>query len=374
MKSGPLAGVRVIDLSRLVPGPYCSSLLADAGADVVAVRGGRGSAPIAQLARGKRFVTLDLREPRGRSALHRLVRDADVLIEGFRPGVAARLGAGYAELAALNPRLVYCSLTGYGQSGPRSGEAGHDINYLAVSGVLGALGPPDGDPIPPLNLLADYGAGGTAAAFAIAAALLERARTGRGRHLDVAMIDGCVSMMDSHRVAWGSALNPARGVGLLSGRAPAYRTYRCADGRYVAVGALERPSFEALWHGLGFADPVPDAHDPARWDATAQRLAAAFASAARDAWAERFAGAGACVTPVLAPDEAVNDVQVRARAASHGTGEPSRPDDEGADGEPHDDTEAVLRAAGADADEIAAALAARDALAGERAAWPPPRS
>jgi alpha-methylacyl-CoA racemase len=364
--SGPLDGVRVVDLSRLVPGPYCSSLLAAAGAEVVAVRGGRGSAPIPQLAPGKRFVTLDLRDPLGRSALHRLVRGADVLIEGFRPGVAARIGAGYDELAALDPRLVYCSLTGYGQRGPRSGEAGHDINYLAISGVLGALGPPDGDPIPPLNLLADYGAGGTAAAFAIAAALVERARTGRGTYLDVAMIDGCFGMMASHRAAWGTALNAARGDGLLSGRAPSYRTYRCVDGRYVAVGALERASFEALWRGCGFDDPVPDAFAAARWDALGRRLEDAFGAETRDAWAARFAGTDACVTPVLAPEEAVRDPQMRVRLGSPGV----YSDEAGV----LDDTEAVLGAAGAPDDEIAAALAARDALAGERAAWPPARS
>ncbi|HEY0394818.1 MAG TPA: CaiB/BaiF CoA-transferase family protein [Candidatus Elarobacter sp.] len=356
--SGPLAGVRVVDLSRLIPGPYCSSLLADAGADVVVVRGGAGSAPIGELLRGKRLVSLDLREPLGRAALHRLVRDADVLIEGFRPGVAARLGAGYDELAALNPRLVYCSLTGYGQAGPRSGDAGHDINYLAVSGVLGAVGPPDGDPIPPLNLLADYGAGGTAAAFAICAALVERARTGRGAYLDVAMIDGCLSMMALHRAAWGSPHMPGRGAGTLSGRAPAYRTYRCADGRYVAVGALERPMFEALWHTLGFDDPVPDRHDPANWEPIGARLERAFAAEPRDAWVRRFAGIEACVTPVLAPDEALDDPHVRARLSAH-TGS-----------EPPDETEAVLRAAGATDDEIAAALDARDLVAAERAPWP----
>jgi alpha-methylacyl-CoA racemase len=351
--SGPLDGVRVLDLSRLAPGPYCSLLLAELGAEVTVVRGGRGSAPIAALARGKRLVTLDLRDPLGRSALRRLVREADVVLEGFRPGVAARLGAGYEELARENPRLVYCSLTGYGQSGPRSGEAGHDINYLAVSGVLGALGPPDGDPIPPLNLLADFGAGGTAAAFAIAAALFARERTGRGRYLDVAMVEGCISMMAFHRAAWGTAVMPSRGEGLLGGRAPSYRTYRCKDGRYVAVGALERPFFEALWRTLGLAEPVPDQSDSGAWAETARALESAFASADRDEWARRFAGIDACVTPVLEPDEV---------PAHRG-----RPVDEIVD-----ETDAVLRAAGASAEELAAALHARDEMAGEAAIWPPP--
>jgi alpha-methylacyl-CoA racemase len=359
--SGPLAGVKVVDLSRLVPGPYCSLLLAEQGADVIVVRGGLGSAPIPAFARGKRFVTLDLRDALGRSALHRLVRDADVLLEGFRPGVAARLGAGYEELAARNPRLVYCSLTGYGQTGVRSGDAGHDINYLAISGVLGALGPADGDPLPPLNLVADFAGGSMMAAFAIASALFERARTGRGAFLDVAMIDGCLSMMAFHRAAWRTPVMPDRGTGVLSGRAPGYRTYRCADGNYIAVGALERPFFESLWRGLGFGEPIPDHRDPASWDETSRRLETAFAAAGRDVWASRFAKIEACVTPVLAPDEALTDPQVRERMTSAG---PAAPETCG------DDTEAVLRTAGATDAEIAAALAAREAAAHEPPPWP----
>jgi len=358
---GPLAGVRVLDLSRNVPGPYCSLLLAEQGAEVVAVRGGRDVAAIPVLAVGKQVVTLDLRGPLGRSALHRLVRDADVVIEGFRPGVAARLGAGYDELAALNPGLVYCSLTGYGQRGPRAAYAGHDINYLAISGVLGALGPAGGDPLPPLNLVADIAAGAIAAAFAIASALFARARSGRGTYLDVAMIDGCFAMMAFHRAAWGTPAMPERGSGVLAGRAPAYRTYRCADGGYVAVGALERPLFEALWRGAGLSEPVPDHRDAATWDQTSRRLEAAFASASRDAWAERFAEIDAGVTPVLAPDEAASDVQVRERLrAGVGVRSPSA----------GDATEAVLRAAGATGAEIAAALAAREALPDDAQAWP----
>jgi alpha-methylacyl-CoA racemase len=364
--SAPLTGVRVIDLSRLVPGPYCSLLLAEQGADVIVVRGGSGSAPIAAFAPGKRFVTLDLRDPLGRSALHRLIRNADVLLEGFRPGVAARLGAGYDELAALNPRLVYCSLTGYGQTGVRSADVGHDINYLAISGVLGALGPAGGDPLPPLNLVADFAGGSMMAAFAIAAALFQRERTGRGAFLDVAMIDGCLSMMAFHRAAWRTPVMPERGGGVLSGRAPGYRAYRCADGNYVAVGALEGPFFTALWRTLGLAEPIPDHRDPVTWDETARRLETAFAAAARDEWTRRFAGIDACVTPVLAPDEALSEPHVRARIGAEAPGGSESP---------HDDTEAVLRAAGATEAEVGAALAARDAVAAEPAPWPSrPRS
>jgi alpha-methylacyl-CoA racemase len=370
----PLAGVRVVDLSRLVPGPYCSMLLADLGAEVITVRGGRGSAPIPVLMRGKRLVTLDLREPLGRSALRRLVRGADVLLEGFRPGVAARLGAGYEELARENPRLIYCSLTGYGQTGPRSAEAGHDINYLAASGVLGAVGPPDAEPIPPLNLLADFGAGGMLAAFAIAIALFERARTGRGRYVDVAMVDGCLSMMEFHRVAWGTRAMPSRGTGVLSGTAPAYRTYRCADGRFVAVGALERPMFETLWRTLGFEDTPPDMDDASTWPSAAERLETTFASKPRDEWARLFAGVDACVSPVLAPDELDADPHVSARRQGV-AGAPVIPRF-GESGRPHrsppaDETETILRASGAAEEEIAAALTARDAAETDRTTWPP---
>jgi alpha-methylacyl-CoA racemase len=372
--AAPLAGVRVIDISRLAPGPYCSMLLADLGADVIAVRGGRGSAPIPLLMRGKRLVTLDLREPLGRSALHRLVRGADVLLEGFRPGVAARLGAGYEEFARENPRLIYCSLTGYGQTGPRSGEAGHDINYLAASGVLGAVGPPGAEPIPPLNLLADFGAGGMLAAFAIATALFERTRTGRGRYVDVAMVDGCLSMMEFHRAAWGTRAMPARGTGALSGTAPAYRTYRCADGRFVAVGALERPMFQTLWRTLGFTDAAPDMDDASTWPATAKCLQTVFATKDRDDWARVFAGVDACVSPVLAPDELEGDPHVSARRQGV-AGAPVIPrfDDSG---RPHrsppvDETETILRASGASEDEIAAAVTARLAAETDRTPWPP---
>ncbi|MGE4324574.1 MAG: CaiB/BaiF CoA transferase family protein, partial [Pseudodonghicola sp.] len=191
----PLTGIRVIDLSRLAPGPYATMLLADMGAEVITVGAGgdAGVAPV--FARGKTLIRLDLKQDSGRRALHRLVATADVVMEGFRPGVADRLGAGYAELSAINPALVYCSLTGYGQDGPRAQEAGHDINYLAAAGVLGALGPADAPPTVPLNLIADFAGGSLFAVAGILAALVARQATGRGRHVDAAMMDGCLSMM-----------------------------------------------------------------------------------------------------------------------------------------------------------------------------------
>ena len=309
---GPLHGVRVVDLTRLAPGPYCTMLLADFGAEVISVGGGRAGSALKAFARGKRHIALDLKTEAGRRALHALVRTADVFVEGFRPGVAARLDAGYETLSALNPRLVYCSITGYGQDGPRAREAGHDINYIAVSGVLGAIGPAGQAPQPPLNLVADFAGGSLAAAFGIMAALFEAGRSGKGQYIDAAMIDGCLSMMAMHFPAWGSAMMPARGDGLLAGNAPHHRCYLCADGKYVAVGALERGFFQTLWRMLDFGD-APDHGDRANWPQIESTLAGAFLTRTRGEWAAIFAGSDACVTPVLDPAEAWDEPQIRHR-------------------------------------------------------------
>ena len=309
---GPLHGVRIIDLTRLAPGPYCTMLLADFGAEVIAVGGGRAGRALEAFARGKRHIRLDLKTEAGRHALHALVRAADVFVEGFRPGVAARLEADYATLAGLNPKLVYCSITGYGQDGPRASEAGHDINYIAVSGVLGAIGPADRPPQPPLNLIADFAGGSLAAALGIMAALFEAGRSGKGQYIDAAMIDGCLSLMAMHFPAWSTAMMPGRGDGLLAGNAPYYRCYPCADGKYVAVGALERAFFQTLWHKLDLGD-APDHGDRGNWPQIERLLAETFLKRTRDAWAATFAGSDACVTPVLAPDEVWDEPQIRYR-------------------------------------------------------------
>ncbi len=256
----PLTGVRVIDMSRNAPGPYCTMLLADLGAEVIVVGGGRAGPPVSSFARGKRFITLDLKAEEGRRALGRLVETADVFVESFRPGVAERLGAGYDALSASNPGLVYCSLTGYGQSGPLAQEAGHDLNYLALSGILGAIGPDDRPPTAPLNLMADFAGGSFVATIGILAALFERVSSGKGQHIDAAMIDGCMSLMTMHYAVWNSKAMPSRGRGLLAGSAPYYRCYRTSDGRYVSVGALEPQFFAALWADLG-EGPAPDQMD-----------------------------------------------------------------------------------------------------------------
>ncbi|HLU59236.1 MAG TPA: CaiB/BaiF CoA-transferase family protein [Pseudonocardia sp.] len=305
MTRGALSGLRVLDLSRLAPGPYCSMLLADLGADVVMVGGGRTGAPIPVLRRGKHAVELDLKSADDRALFDRMVARTDVLIESFRPGVAARLGADHERLSRINPRIVSCSLTGYGQDGALAQRAGHDINYLAVAGALGTFGRAGEPPTPPLNLLADFGGGGLLAAFGILAALHERERSGVGQHVDAAMVDGVLSMMAMPFADWGTPTLPERGTGVLTGTMPAYRTYECADGRYVAVGALEPQFFAALWRGLGLDDEngVPDHLAPERWDSLARTLEAAFRTKDRDTWAAHFADSDACVTPVLEPHE-----------------------------------------------------------------------
>ncbi len=315
----PLEGIRVIDMTRLAPGPYGTMLLADLGAEVIVVGGGRAGPPVSTFARGKQFITLDLKSDEGRLALVRLCDSADVFIEGFRPGVAERLGAGYTTLSASNPRLVYCSLTGYGQTGPRAQEAGHDLNYLGYTGVLGALGPADGPPQVPLNAIADMAGGGMLAVIGILAALQERHRSGFGQHVDAAMIDGCMSLIAMHYPAWQTAAMPRRGDGWLAGTAPNYRCYRCADGGYMAVGSLEPQFFRALWKTLALGEPVPDAMSHSAWPAIERTLEATFRTLPRDAWVARFEGVDACVTPVLSPDEAWQDAQVRTRV------DPARP-------------------------------------------------
>lgn len=229
-----------------------------------------------------------------------------------RPGVAARLGAGYQQLKSFNTSLVYCSLTGFGQQGKLAQEAGHDLTYLAASGVLGCIGPKDGPPQFPLNLLADFGAGGLLAAFGIASALFERTRTGDGKYIDAAMLDGCYSMLAMHIPTWGTPAMPGRGEGLTDGAAPYYRCYACSDGRYISVAALERPFFVRLWAILDLGD-APSQYDRKIWPALTDRLAARFISASRDHWAELFRGSDACVFPVLSPSEAAESEHLKER-------------------------------------------------------------
>ena len=327
----PLEGIRVLDLSRLLPGGFCSLLLADYGADVVKVEDtgvgdyvrwappfypgverSSASALFLALNRGKRSVRIDLKSEPGREVLLRLVRDADVLLESFRPGVMARLGVGYEVLREANPGLVYCAITGYGQDGPFRDRSGHDMNYLARVGLLGLTGEPGGPPVQAAGQIADLGGGALTAAFGILAALRERDRTGEGQLVDVSMADGALSwlaMVAARFLADGEA--PGRGGLELAGGLICYRPYRCADG-WVALGALE-PKFWAAWcRGVGREDLVERQFDAPGSDAHAE-VEALFAARTRAEW-EAFAGDhDCCLEPVLGLDEALDSELVRAR-------------------------------------------------------------
>ncbi len=286
-------------------------LLADLGADVVhvgRVDGGHGlpDPVVTVTGRGRRNLRVDLKDPEGVEILLGLVERADVLLEGYRPGVAERLGIGPDECLARNPRLVYGRMTGWGREGPYAQMAGHDIDYIALTGALHAIGPADGPPIPPLNLVGDYGGGALYLAVGILAALYERDRSGEGQVVDAAMIDGAASLMTVfyHLRALG-IWQDRRGENLLDGGAPFYTTYRTADDRYVAVGALEPQFYAELLDGLGLAgEELPAQLDPQGWPILRARFAEVFATKTRDEWEEVFAGTDACVAPVLSLDEA----------------------------------------------------------------------
>ncbi|GGM62145.1 CaiB/BaiF CoA transferase family protein [Dactylosporangium sucinum] len=316
MTNGALAGLRVLELAGIGPAPHAAMLLGDMGAAVLRVE--RPGAPAEQLPshvlRNRTIVEADLKRDLDR--VLDLAACADVLIEGFRPGVAERLGIGPEECLRRNARLVYGRMTGWGQEGPRAGTAGHDLNYISVTGVLDAIGRPDA-PVPPLNLVGDFGGGSLFLVAGILVALVERGRSGLGQVVDAAMVDGA-SVLAQHILemrAQGAWL-PGRAANLLDGGAPFYRTYACADGRFVAVGALEPKFYALLLHGLGLVgSALPEQYDRAGWPVLAERFASVFRRRTRDEWAESFAGTDACVTPVLTFDEAVHEPHVAARGA-----------------------------------------------------------
>jgi len=318
--SGPLEGIRVVELGALGPAPFCAMVLSDLGAEVLRVeRPGKvaaaetiavddGLAAFDVLSRGRLSVGIDLKHPDGAALLRRLASEADVLIEGFRPGVAERLGLGPDELRAASPRLVYGRMTGWGRTGPMADEPGHDLNYLAVAGVLAHVGRVGQPPTPPLNLVADFGGGGMLLALGICAALVERSVSGEGQVVDAAMVDGAALLMAPLFGAWASGFwSDERGTNLLDSGAPFYDSYECSDGGWLSVGAIEPQFYAALLEGLGLAgdDTLPDQNDTGRWPELRERIAAAIATRTRDEWAEHFAGRGACVAPVLTMGEAV---------------------------------------------------------------------
>ncbi len=311
---GALKGIRVVEMAGLAPAPFCGMILADFGADVVRID--RVGAPsFDQLARGKRSVGVNLKHPDGVATVLRLVERADVLLEPFRPGVMERLGLGPETACARNPRLVYARLTGFGQDGPYASMAGHDINYIAISGALSLLGRRGEKPLPPVNLLGDFAGGGMLCALGIALALVERAQSGKGQIVDAAMVDGAAYLSTFvYKFRNAGMWRDERGTNMLDTGAPFYDTYRTKDGKYVSVGAIESHFYAALLTGLGLdAAAMPHQMDQAKWPETAARFAEIFASRTRDEWCAVFDGTDACVAPVLSLGEAAEHPHNRAR-------------------------------------------------------------
>lgn len=310
---GPLAGIRVLEIAGMGPTPFCGMLLGDMGADVLRLdRVSRAEAKVGPgdasdlRGRNKRSAQIDLKHPEGLKAALRLVGEADILLEGFRPGVAERMGIGPEACWQVNPRLVYARATGWGREGPLAMTAGHDINYLALTGALGAIGPKDGPPVPPLNLVGDYGGGALFMAFGAVCALNEAQRSGQGQVVDAAMIDGVASLLTVfHGMRQNGEWVSERGSNSIDGGSPDYGTYQAQDGLWLAVGAMEPRFYAALLEGLEIsADGVPDRGDRANWPALRERFAARFAEKTRAEWIGIFEGTDACVAPVLTLDEA----------------------------------------------------------------------
>lgn len=319
---GPLTGVRVLELAGIGPAPLGCRLLSDLGADVLRVERA-GARPVDDgLAGGRARLAVDLKDPAGTDRVLGLVERVDVLVEGFRPGTTERLGLGPQVCAARNPRLVYARLTGWGQDGPLAARAGHDIDYLAVTGALHAIGPADGAPVPPLNLVADFGGGSMFLVAGVLAALVERGRSGLGQVVDVAMVDGVSALMAMTWSLYGrGAWTDRRASNLVDGGTPYYATYACADGRYVAVGALEPQFYAQLMAGLGLSDLPQDTPGPVLHE----RLSAAFLTRTRDEWTAVFDNTDACVVPVLSLAEAPDGPQLAARGTLVRDGRQVRP-------------------------------------------------
>jgi len=306
-----------VEIASIGPGPFAAMVFADLGADVTRVdRKGSGRGGADPLLRGRStFVSADLKTSAGVETVLGLVAESDVLIEGFRPGVAERLGIGPDVCGSRNPRLIYGRITGWGQTGPRASEPGHDIDYLAVAGALHPIGAADDPPVPPLNLVADFGGGGMLLVVGVLAALVERQSSGCGQVVDAAMVDGAALLMAFHHGLMASGLwSDRREDNLLDGGAPFYRCYRTSDDRYVAVGAIEPQFYGALLEGLGLSDEhLPDQYDRTGWRTLTDRFAGVFAARTRDEWTAIFAGGEGCVVPVLTPGEAPADAHLVAR-------------------------------------------------------------
>jgi alpha-methylacyl-CoA racemase len=321
-RTGPLAGIKVLEIGSMGPGPFAGMTLADMGAEVVRVErpGGLGVFPGKPgqdvFNRGKRGVILDLKRPEAVEALLAMVERADVLIEGHRPGVAERLGIGPEECRERNPKLVYGRMTGWGQEGPLAQTAGHDITYIAITGALHAIGKAGGPPQIPLNIVGDFGGGAMYLVAGILAALREAELTGRGQVVDAAIVDGVAHLLaGTHALINTGTWADERGVNLLDGGAPFYSVYETADGRHMAVGAIEAKFYAQLVAGLGVTVDPTKQQDRTTWEATRTVIAEAFAARTQAEWTEAFEGTDACVAPVLTMHEAAEHRHMKERGA-----------------------------------------------------------
>jgi alpha-methylacyl-CoA racemase len=323
--AGPLAGRRIVELAGIGPGPFAAMMLSDMGAEVLRVDRAAAVGTPAPLwdvnARGRRSVAVDLKHPDGREVVLRLVERADALIEGFRPGVTERLGVGPEDCLARRPSLVYGRMTGWGQSGPYAQSPGRDVNYLALSGTLSMIGRAGEPPVPPVNLLADFGGGGMLMAFGIVCGIDQASRTGVGQVVDAAMIDGAALLASAvYGLRAGSDWGPwgERGTNLLDSGAWFYEVYETADGGFVSVGAIDAGACAELVERIGLSDdgagPVPDQLDRSTWPAMKARVASCFRTRTRDEWCALLEGTDVCFAPVLDPAEAPEHPQLRERA------------------------------------------------------------
>jgi alpha-methylacyl-CoA racemase len=319
---GPLAGIKVVELAGIGPGPFCSMMLSDMGAEVLRVDrteaadlGVPTDAKFNLLNRGRRSVAVDLKKPEGIATVKKLIAKADAVIEGFRPGVMERLGLSPDECLKLNPKLVFGRMTGWGQEGPIAHAAGHDINYIALTGALYSIGNNGGPPVPPLNLVGDFGGGAMYLAFGIVCALLESKSSGKGQVVDTAMVDGAASLMTGiYGLRAAGRWNDTRGNNILDSGAPWYGVYETKDGKHVSIGSIEAKFYAELLRLTGLdKEPLPKQHDRNGWPKLKERFTAVFKAKSRDEWCKIMEGSDVCFAPVLTMGEAANHPHMKAR-------------------------------------------------------------